>query len=42
MRRNRKKSFLDLVKENKEALLNDSKAMKIIETRLEEKHSKRA
>lgn len=42
MRRNRKKTYHDLVKENKEALLNDSKAMKIIEARLEEKHTKRA
>lgn len=42
MSRNRKKSFLELVQENKEALLKDSQAMKQIEARIEEKHMKRA
>ncbi|MBS4194108.1 FbpB family small basic protein [Lederbergia citri] len=42
MRRRGKKTFLDLVQENKQALLNDSKALETIENRLDEKHMRRA
>ncbi|MCJ8006386.1 FbpB family small basic protein [Lederbergia wuyishanensis] len=42
MRRRGKKTFLDLVQENKQALLNDSKALERIESRLDEKHMRRA
>ncbi|MBD8007599.1 FbpB family small basic protein [Bacillus norwichensis] len=41
MRRNKRKSFLNLVEENKEALLKDLEALQKIEDRLEEKHLKR-
>ncbi|MBP1913540.1 FbpB family small basic protein [Lederbergia galactosidilytica] len=42
MRKMHRKTFLDLVQENKQALINDSKALEKIETKLEEKHTKRA
>ncbi|MCJ7841248.1 FbpB family small basic protein [Lederbergia sp. NSJ-179] len=42
MRKIRRKSFSDLVQENKQALMKDAKAIEKIETKLEEKHSKRA
>ncbi|GIN92739.1 hypothetical protein J6TS1_20210 [Siminovitchia terrae] len=41
MRRNKRKSFLNLVEENREALLKDLEALQKIEDRLEEKHLKR-
>lgn len=41
MRRPRKKSFSDLVLENKLALLSDADAMEKIEDRLEKKHLRR-
>lgn len=41
MRKIRRKSFSDLVQENKQALINDSKAIEKIEAKLEEKHTKR-
>jgi hypothetical protein len=37
MRKTLKKTFADLIKENKEELLADTKAMKILEERLESK-----
>ncbi|RDI45839.1 FbpB family small basic protein [Falsibacillus pallidus] len=42
MRKPRKKSFSDLVLENKLALLKDSEAMERIEARLEDKHVQKA
>lgn len=41
MRRNKRKSFINLVEENREALLKDLEALQKIEDRLEEKHLKR-
>lgn len=41
MKRTRRRSLLDLVQENKEALLKDLAAMEEIESRLEEKHMRR-
>ncbi|RST73010.1 FbpB family small basic protein [Siminovitchia acidinfaciens] len=41
MKRNRSKTFLDLVEENRQALLKDLEALERIEDRLEEKHLKR-
>lgn len=40
MRRTRKISFEELVKENKDMLLKDKKELEKIERRLEEKHLK--
>lgn len=40
MRRTRKISFEELVKENKDLLLKDKKELEKIERRLEEKHLK--
>ncbi|GIN70350.1 hypothetical protein J14TS2_08250 [Bacillus sp. J14TS2] len=42
MRKVHRKSFSDLVQENKQALINDAKAIEKIESKLEEKHTKRA
>ncbi|RLQ96167.1 FbpB family small basic protein [Falsibacillus albus] len=42
MRKIRKKSFADLVLENKQALLKDTEALERIEARLEEKHVRKA
>ncbi|RWR08601.1 FbpB family small basic protein [Siminovitchia fortis] len=41
MRRSKRKTFLNLVEENREALLKDLDALEKIENRLEEKHLKR-
>ncbi|HEY4553025.1 MAG TPA: FbpB family small basic protein [Bacillaceae bacterium] len=41
MRRPRKKSFSDLVMENKQALLKDTEALEQIEDRLEQKYIRR-
>lgn len=41
MRKNKKMSFNDLVKENKKELLNDHEALGRIEERLDEKHNNR-
>ncbi len=41
MSRNKRKSFLNLVEENREALLKDLEALQKIEDRLEEKQLKR-
>ncbi|MBS4207418.1 FbpB family small basic protein [Bacillus sp. FJAT-50079] len=38
MRRPGRKSFSELIQENKQALLNDAEAMERIEEKLEEKH----
>ncbi|MEK3886490.1 FbpB family small basic protein [Bacillus sp. FSL K6-3431] len=42
MRRVGKKTFNDLVQENRQALLNDATALKKIEDKLEEKHVRKA
>ena len=42
MKRTRRKSFVNLVEENREALLRDLEALEKIEERLEQKHMKRA
>ncbi|WP_338754217.1 FbpB family small basic protein [Bacillus sp. FJAT-52991] len=41
MRKTRKMTFADLVKENKRELLSNPVAMKAIEDRLEEKHERK-
>lgn len=41
MKRNRRRTFLDLVEENRQALLKDLEALERIEDRLEKKHLKR-
>lgn len=42
MRKPRKRSFTDLVNENKRQLLNDQEAIERIERRLEKKYMKKA
>ncbi|CAM4012663.1 FbpB family small basic protein [Lederbergia lenta] len=42
MRRPGKKSFTDLVQENRQALLNDAEALEKIEDKLEEKRTRNA
>ncbi|WP_108669278.1 FbpB family small basic protein [Peribacillus acanthi] len=42
MKRKRKRSFEELVMENKRELLNDEKAMEKIEDRLEQRHLQKA
>nr|WP_295973647.1 FbpB family small basic protein [uncultured Bacillus sp.] len=42
MRKPRKRSFSDLVNENKRQLLNDQEAIERIEKRLEKKHMSKA
>lgn len=42
MRRPGKKSFSDLVQENRQALLNDAEAMEKIEDKLEQKRTRNA
>ena len=42
MRRPRKRSFSELVQENKQALLKDEQALEKLEQKLEQKHLKKA
>lgn len=42
MRRPRKRSFSELIQENKQALLKDEAAMKKLEEKLEQKHLQKA
>ena len=41
MKRTRRRSFIHLVEENREALMRDVEALEKIEERLEQKHMKR-
>lgn len=42
MRRPRKRSFSELIQENKQALLKDREAMEKLEEKLEQKHLQKA
>ncbi|GAA0315098.1 hypothetical protein GCM10008967_02010 [Bacillus carboniphilus] len=42
MRRPRKRSFSELVQENKQALLKDEEALQKLEEKLEQKHLQKA